>query len=210
MKMRILASAAVIAGLCLAATAGEQKSFNYSGFDEIDVSAGLEVVYTAGDAYSVSAEILKGSADDLRISKDGDRLKISRKSTSGWGNKFRAKVTVTSPDLRGIEASSGSSIEASGVTAEDFELHVSSGASAHVSGSCGDLSLKVSSGGSADARDLKCESVTAKASSGGSGEAFASESAVSNTSSGGSISIWGDPSDKSANKSMSGGSTSFH
>ncbi|MCA8900316.1 MAG: DUF2807 domain-containing protein [Hyphomonas sp.] len=210
MKTPILASAAIGAALCLSAFAGEQKSFSNTGFDELDVAAGLEVTYRAGDSYSVVAEILKGDADDLRITQDGTRLKISRKTTSGWGNRFRAKVTVTSPDLRGIDASSGSSISATGVDADDFGLKVSSGASAEISGTCGNLSVKVSSGGNADARDLKCESVTAKASSGGSADVYASEAATSNASSGGSVDVWGKPKQQDANRSMSGGNTDFH
>jgi hypothetical protein len=52
--------------------------------------------------------------------------------------------------------------------------------------------------------------VQAKASSGGSVKAYASDAASSKTSSGGGVDIYGNPESRSANKSMSGGSTAFH
>lgn len=196
--------------LAAAAQADTTKTYDFTGFDELDIAAGVEVNYETADAYSVVAGFRKGGPDDLKIRQEGDRLYISKKMTSGWGDDLRVTLTVTSPALDAIEASSGSSITARGVTADNFDLDVSSGASADVSGTCGSLTVKAGSGGSADAKDLKCESVSAKASSGGSVNAYASTSATSKTSSGGSVDIWGDPASRSANNSISGGSTDYH
>lgn len=211
-KTLVLAGAlsAVAMSTALVANADTQKTYDFSGFDELDIAAGVEVVYTAGTDYSVVADFRKGGPDDMKIRKDGGRLYISKKATSGWGDKLRVTVKITAPDLNAIEASSGSSIRATGIESDTFALKVSSGASADLSGTCGTMTVKASSGGSADAKDLKCKNVTAGASSGGSAQAYASDSATSNTSSGGSVDIWGKPSDRTANKSVSGGSTSFH
>ena len=77
-------------------------------------------------------------------------------------------------------------------------------------GKCGSLKIVANSGGSANGRDVSCEKVAANASSGGSVSATASLEAHSHTSSGGSVDIYGDPQKREQNKSMSGGSTSFH
>ena len=61
-------------------------------------------------------------------------------------------VKITAPDLNAVEASSGSSIRASGIKSDAFALKVSSGASAELSGTCGTMTVKASSGGSADAK----------------------------------------------------------
>lgn len=201
---------AASAAFVMAALADTDKTYDFTGFDELDIAAGVEVSYETGDHYSVVAHFRQGGPDDMKIRQDGDRLYISKKAMSGWGNKLRVTLNITSPELNAIEASSGSSIRASGVNAGSFALKVSSGGSAEVSGTCKDIAVKASSGGNADARDLKCESATASASSGGSVEAYASVRATSSTSSGGNVDIWGNPADRTVNNSISGGNTDFH
>ena len=202
-----LATLTLVPGI---ASADTQEVYNFSDFNELDIAAGIEVEFTQSDAYSVVADFERGGPDDIKVSQSGDRLSISRKSSRPWkSNKARVTVRVTAPDLEAIEASSGSSLTATGLTAGDIDVSVSSGASADVSGTCATVNVSASSGGSADLKGLECANAVAKASSGGSVKAFASESADSNTSSGGSVSIWGDPARKDANVSRSGGSTDW-
>ena len=208
MKPLILSS--IFAATTCAAFADTTETYDFSGFDELDIAAGVEVEYETAEAYSVIADFDRGGPEDMKIRQDGDRLYISRKMKSGWGDKLRVTVRVTSPKLKAIEASSGSSIEAAGIKADDFDLKVSSGASAELSGTCKALDLKVSSGGNADAKDLQCLTLSATASSGGSARTYASQSAASKTSSGGSVGVWGNPPDRTSNHSISGGSTDFH
>ena len=212
-KSVIIASG--LAALALSATlysasADTTQVYNLSGFDELDIAAGVEVKFTRSPEYSITAEFDRGGPDDVKVRLDGDRLYLSRKSTSGWGNKVRVKFTVTGPDLNEIEASSGSSLLAEGLQSGQMEIEVSSGAAVSVHGECTTLEIKASSGGSANAKGLTCQSVEAKASSGGSVRAYASDSATSKTSSGGSVDIYGNPASRSANKPISGGSTDFH
>jgi len=213
MKRSIALSAAILAAALTAtvtAHADDTTTYDFSGFDEIDVAAGIEVIYMTKPDYSVTAKFHRGGPEDLKVRQEGERLYISKKMKSGWGDNLRVTVTVTSPKLTEIEASSGSSVSASDVAADSFTLKASSGASAEVTGTCGAITVKASSGGSADARGFKCEDVSASASSGGSVEAYASKSATSKTSSGGSVDIWGNPASRDANESISGGSTDFH
>ena len=189
-KSVIIASG--LAALALSATlysasADTTQVYNLSGFDELDIAAGVEVKFTRSPEYSITAEFDRGGPDDVKVRLDGDRLYLSRKSTSGWGNKVRVKFTVTGPDLNEIEASSGSSLLAEGLQSGPMEIEVSSGAAVSVHGECTTLEIKASSGGSANAKGLTCQSVEAKASSGGSVRAYASDSATSKTSSGGSV-----------------------
>lgn len=205
-----------LAGLALAlavsstALAQEQTSFDYSGFDELDVAAGVEVDFQAGPEWSVLAEFKRGGPDDIKIRQDGDRLYISRKLVSGWGGKkVDVKFTITAPELNEVEASSGSSLLAQGIAADTLSVDVSSGAAVTLYGTCNRLEIEASSGGSASAKNVTCNTVDAEASSGGSVTAYASDSAESHTSSGGSVAVYGNPPSRSANKSVSGGSTSF-
>tara|TARA_R110002095_G_scaffold203435_1_gene185410 strand:+ start:101 stop:733 length:633 start_codon:yes stop_codon:yes gene_type:complete len=206
----------ILAALCLtvlapgAAFAGTTESYDFDGFDALDISAGVDVAYESGPEYSVIIDFEQGGPDDMKLRQNGSRLYIARKATSGWGDKVRAKVRVTSPHLDEIEASSGSSIRATGIDSVILVLDASSGASIKAEGKCGSLKIVANSGGSASAKDVVCQKVAANASSGGSAAAYASAEAKSHTSSGGSVDIYGDPSDREANRPVSGGSTTFH
>ena len=191
-------TALALSATLFTASADTTQVYKLSGFDELDVAAGVEVKFIRAPEYSITADFDRGGPDDVKVRLDGDRLHLSR------------KFTVTAPELTEIEASSGSSLLAEGVAAGAMKIDVSSGAAVSVHGECDSLTIKASSGGSANAKGLACDTVKAKASSGGSVSARASESASSRTSSGGSVDIYGNPSDRSANKSISGGSTQFH
>ena len=206
----------ILTALCLtfiipgAALADSTQTYDFTGFDALDISAGVDVTYESSPEYSVVIDFEQGGPNDMKLRQDGSRLYIARKATSGWRDKVRAKVRVTSPHLDEIEASSGSSIRASGLNSEILALDASSGASIKADGKCGSLKIVANSGGSASAKDVLCEKVAANASSGGSAAAYASAEAKSHTSSGGSVDIYGDPSDREANRPVSGGSTTFH
>tara|TARA_R110000772_G_scaffold249784_1_gene364316 strand:- start:827 stop:1459 length:633 start_codon:yes stop_codon:yes gene_type:complete len=206
----------ILTALCLtliipgAALADSTQTYDFTGFDALDISAGVDVTYESSPEYSVVIDFEQGGPNDMKLRQDGSRLYIARKATSGWRDKVRAKVRVTSPHLDEIEASSGSSIRATGIDSDILVLDASSGASITAEGTCGALKIVANSGGSASAKDVLCEKVAANASSGGSAAAYASAEAKSHTSSGGSVDIYGDPSDREANRPVSGGSTTFH
>tara|TARA_R110000787_G_scaffold20065_2_gene59493 strand:- start:1392 stop:2027 length:636 start_codon:yes stop_codon:yes gene_type:complete len=211
MRKMILATICLALSTYSAAQADTSESYDFTGFDELDISAGVDVSFETAPQYSVIIDFEKGGPDNMKLRQDGSRLYIARKMTSGWSDdKVRAKIRVTSPGLKEIEASSGSSILASGLDADLLVLDASSGASIKADGKCGSLKIVANSGGSANGRDVSCEKVAANASSGGSVSATASLEAHSHTSSGGSVDIYGDPQEREQNKSISGGSTSFH
>jgi hypothetical protein len=196
--------------LALPAAAGTLETYEYSNFDTVDASAGITVEFTQSADYTVVADFQRGERKDIRVSQRNGVLSVSRRPSRFWNrNTARVVVRITAPAVDSIQTSSGSSVAASGITAKDFELRVSSGGSAKIEGTCDQLSISASSGGSASAKSLICASVDAGASSGGSVSAHASERASSDTSSGGSVSIYGNPAERDANTSRSGGSTSF-
>lgn len=190
--------------------AAESKTYNLSGFSEIDISAGLSAEIAVGGAYAVRAEGDPEALERLDLRVEGGALILARKRQMGWGWKNshgRLTIYVTTPKLDGVEASSGASASASGVDAPEFRADVSSGASFSVTGVCGALRSDASSGASLDARDLKCQSLSADASSGASITAFASERVDASASSGASVRVRGGAKRVNADKS-SGGSVS--
>lgn len=167
------------------------ETWDYSGFDGIDASAGIRVEFETAADYSVSAEFERGDRGDVRVRLRGDTLELSRKS--GWNRSDRARVTfhVTAPSLERVEVSSGVSMRASGIESENFGIAASSGSSLSVVGRCGDLEIDASSGTSVDARALECTDARIDASSGSSVRAYASGEIRADANSGASVRIAG-------------------
>lgn len=211
-KLLMMASAVFLASGAIIAHADDHGSKTYAldGFSGVKASAGINVTFEQSDDYSVTAHFENADADDVKIRVDGDVLKISYKNSNGWQTKGRkVKVAVTGPDLELARATSGASLRVGAVNVGDIKLKADSGGSLKISGSCGAVTGGVSSGGSVNAKALKCKSVDVDASSGGSFNGYGSDYGKGNSSSGGSIVIYGNPETQKKNKSWSGGSVSF-
>ena len=209
------------------ATGATAETFDFSDFDRIDVSAGIELIVTEGAAFSVEAEAIEGNLDRLKIRQSGDRLTIDRRSAMLFGlvrrqDQFRVEVVL--PNLTRLDASSGSLVTLAADGETDVRFDVSSGAQVQIAQVGGDLEAhvssgammaaamaaeaEVSSGASLNAGSLLCSEVDLHASSSGSIQAHATGSAELDASSGGSIVVTGLPTDVSQNTS-SGGSVSL-
>ncbi|RYZ58181.1 MAG: hypothetical protein EOP08_16475 [Proteobacteria bacterium] len=115
---------------------------SYTGFDQVDSSAGVEVVVIQGK-FDVSAMSPNNSdMKNLIVEVRGNTLHVGRKQTMGWGGDTRYRVNVSAPAYTGFEASSGSSITGSNLQLADVEIDVSSGASIELSGACKTLRAK--------------------------------------------------------------------
>ena len=188
-----------------AAQADETREFDFDTFDRIDIAAGMEAEITVGGAQSVRVETDRGDFSDLIIRVENGELYVKRDwKGRGWGRKPKYRVFATVADLNGVEASSGSSVEARGVSGGDFEADVSSGASVSLEGSCDEIDAEASSGASLDARDLTCAAAEADASSGASISVHASEKVDAEASSGASVTVYGGPTDVRSDKSSGG------
>ncbi len=205
---RIFLASVAAAALATPAFA-ETQTFDVAGFTRVSASAGTTVRVTVGGDYSVVAESTAKGLERLRVEIKGDELQIGRKhNTISWGKSDRVVVTVTTPSLSGLEASSGASLDASGVDAGAFSVEASSGGSIDVAGRCDALAAEVSSGGNIDAEGLQCRTASVDASSGGNADIFASESVTGDASSGGNVDVYGKPKNVSKETS-SGGSISI-
>lgn len=225
-SIRTLAIASTSLLLTLGAHA-ETRTFDVSGFSALDVSSGLDVTFSTGEAFSVTAEHDYDNWDKLKIDVRGDTLYLSRKSTNwGWGNsrKLKFAITVTAPELNRVESSSGSDVVGSGLTGElvvlksssgsdlivtnvsatNVKAYSSSGSDLDISGTCVELNANSSSGSDLDASDLKCRDVYADASSGSDIEAYATELAYGDASSGADVNIYGGASNIETDKSSGG------
>jgi hypothetical protein len=184
--------AVVTAALVALPAFADSKTYNLSGFDRVDVSAGIEVTFSQGP-FSVKVDEPDGNFDRLIVEVRGNTLKIGRRNNwLAWrGADYTA--TVSAPNLVGLDASSGSSFEGLNLSLRDLKVDVSSGANVEISGSCAGLRLDISSGARFEGEDLKCETASVDASSGASADAFAARTADGNASSGANVTFYGKP-----------------
>jgi Putative auto-transporter adhesin, head GIN domain len=229
--IRTLTAAGLVALGLVGAASAETRTFDVGAFNNIDISAGLDLEFTAGEAQSISVENAKGDFSDIEVIVRGDTLVLKRKKNMNWGwnrKRLRYGITVSAPQVSGLEASSGSDVSGRNMSGSEIRIDVSSGADvtvagvdggtvvietssgsdASVSGTCVTVRADSSSGSDLDARDLRCENGFADASSGSDISIHVTGSVDADASSGAGVDVYGSPTDVQSDKS-SGGSVSI-
>ena len=84
---------------------GNQRSFQAAGFDSVELAGSDDVSVRVGGGFAVTAEGDAEALDKLKITRDGNTLRVSRRNGRSRGH---ARVTVTMPAITGaILAGSG-------------------------------------------------------------------------------------------------------
>lgn len=227
--IRTLTTASLVALGFAGLAAAETRDYDVGNFSKIDVAQGLDVDFQAGAPVSVAVENNKGDFSDIDVSVRGDTLVLKRKKNNfGWGKKRqRYGITVSAPQISGLEASSGADISGQGMSGDHVRIDVSSGADvsvtgvdagkvtietssgsdATVAGRCVTVSAESSSGSDIEARELICQHGEADASSGSDITIHASTSLSADVSSGADVTVYGGPSDVDSDKSSGGSVT---
>jgi hypothetical protein len=114
---------------------GSTRTFAIDGFNAVDAAGPDDVDVRVGAGFSVRAEGDPTLLDKLEISRDGDSLRVTRKSTSGfsWGsNRQHVKIYVTMPRITAASATGSGDLSVDHVEGDAF--------AANATGS-GDLSI---------------------------------------------------------------------
>lgn len=199
-----------------------EERINGAFFDQVKGSSGLDVYLTEGSETKVVVEADENLQDIIETEIRGGLLHI--KTTENIGRSKSKKVYVTYTELTSVAASSGADVIANSVvksenltldasSGADLELEIfskevyaetSSGADLKVSGKASVLRADASSGSDLDAKDLVVLSCTAEASSGADVTVNVKDRLTTDSSSGGDINYYGNPSAVSDNSSRSG------
>lgn len=158
---------------------GDTRTYAVADFANVDLRGSDDVQVTVGPAFSVRAEGPPGVLGHLKIERDGDTLKIGRRSGS-WSDDGEARVLVAMPAIaRARIAGSGDmtidratgarftaqvagsgtlSVRALAVSATDLDIAGSGDIKA--AGSAGTLSINIAGSGDVDAPDLRATGAT--------------------------------------------------
>ena len=185
----------------------DEREYELPSFDRVDISTGIVLVANVGDRQKVIAYSDSDDFSQLRIEVEDGELNVSREwSKLRWRKtkKSNYKVVVSVPDIRSVEASSGSQAKIKNVSAPRMLIDLSSGASAELTGLCDECIVDLSSGANLDAKELVCDEARIDVSSGGHGVISVINSLVADASSGGHVSVYGNPSRVNVDKSSGG------
>jgi hypothetical protein len=105
------------------------RSVNVSGFDKIDASNSLHVIYTYGNDESVVVKASDNIIDYIEIKNKGGHLEIATKGNHSlsFSNSNLPVIYVTSPNVNEFEADANATIDIIGnPNGKDIELSASS------------------------------------------------------------------------------------
>lgn len=193
----------------------------------VQVSTGIELMLTQGGAEKLTLEATGFEKNEVKsVLKNGVlQLFIDRRNQgmSGWGKNRNVKAYLTFRQLKTIEASSGSNVQAQGrltfanldmaassgseveldLKADDLNIEVTSGANTNLHGSARTLSTRVSSGAELEAGKLTTEICNVQATGGANADVYATKELRLQASGGADVSYDGPA--KVVSKQKSGG-----
>src|SRR6185503_7853253 len=83
----------------------ETRTYDFTGFNKIDISAGYEVIFTQSNQRVVTIE-----SDDfskITAKQTGDTLKIGRPDHTNLRGKVHDVVRISAPDLESAKLNAG-------------------------------------------------------------------------------------------------------
>ncbi|MGU3389428.1 head GIN domain-containing protein [Sphingomonas sp. M1A8_2b] len=106
-----------------ASGAGTTRTYQVTGFDQIDLQGSDDVDVRVGTGFSIRAEGPSDQLDRLKIDRDGETLDIGRRNGAnfGWTKGAKVKVYVTLPRLTAAHISGSGDMAVDRVEAAKFE-----------------------------------------------------------------------------------------
>jgi len=184
------AAASVIAALAMAAPAsGEMR--NLTGFTSVQAQDNIVVEVRAGPQYAV--EVTGPEANRIITRLDGSQLKISERNRPWFGRdrRINALIRVTAPNVSGLAAAKGATLNAFDITADDMSLAAAMGGELRVTGTCHAVDVAAAMGGIVRAQDFHCVTADISAAMGGEARVFATRTFDATAAMGGMVNIAG-------------------
>ena len=190
------------------------KSFDFTGFSEIEASGAVNVYLVQGNSESIKVETTNFDMDKVVVEKSGKTLKVYTKKNRGSGRNRKVDVYITCIKLNRLEASGASDIYAEKSTIKsqnleiyahgasdidividvtDLEVEASGASDIRISGTADNQKIKASGASDFKAYSLAGKDVEVKASGASSVNVQVSDRLDAKASGASSIHYKGDP-----------------
>ena len=128
------------------------EEFNFGDFTRVEVGHAFEVEVVQSDSYSVSITADDNLFKNLKVSKEGETLKIGCSRHIGWRlRRTRPRARITMPVLKGLQLSGATKGTISGFnSSEGFKLNLSGASSVTGEITAGDAEFNFSGASSVE------------------------------------------------------------
>ena len=189
------------------------RSFDVSGFDQVELAGSDDVRIVAGPAFSVQATGAEKTLDKLKIEVSGSTLSIGRKRSfsMGWSNDKGALVTVTMPTIKAASVAGSGNMDIDQVETAEFEaniagsggmkiksaqvdkldIDIAGSGGATVAGAAKTIDISIAGSGSVMAKDLNAAEASISIAGSGNVDARASGAASVSIAGSGDVNISG-------------------
>jgi len=178
------------------------KTYNISGFTELDVSNAFNVVVKVGEAASLKITGGENILPYIKVKNDEDDLEISLEKS--FNNIGEILVEITVKELKSVDLSGACKIKVDGINTDSFDLDMSGACSGELIGKVRKLEIDLSGATNLDASQLISEMVEIETSGASNADIYASESVDAESSGASNITIYGNP--KAVKTDVSGAS----
>ncbi len=179
-----------------------ERSFNLTGFDQVDISGVYDVEIVVGEDFGVHLKGPEREMEFARVEVNGDTLELGQAEKKWrWRNRKGIDAYVTVPSLRALDVSGVSDIEVEGIRSDRFELDVTGVADIELSGTCTTIEADITGVSDISAKSLECEHAKVNMSGVGDLSVYSSASIDADVSGVGDVVVYGRPS--SVEKSVS-------
>ncbi|GAB5551925.1 MAG: hypothetical protein Sapg2KO_15160 [Saprospiraceae bacterium] len=166
MKKLALLFCTLLFALTVQLSAQSTQERNVDSFDEIQVSAGIDLFLKQGGSPSVKVKATEKIIDDIATYVENGKLIIKMKSKNyrNWG-RDKKEVYIVVDNLKALTASGGSDIFSEGLDLDELAIRASGGSDVSLNIKVDDLSLTLSGGSDVDIKG-SAENMEVRASGG--------------------------------------------
>ncbi len=134
----------------LTAFAGDDtRTFNFKDFNAVEIGAGMHLIVTQSDSFSIEATGDNDDLKDLQVEKKGNVLKIKYKSHSffNFSRHHKVEFNIKMPQLSALDLSGGARGDIKmDNTSKTFSAELSGGAYLEGELKCGNIAFDLSGG----------------------------------------------------------------
>lgn len=161
-------------------------------FTRLEAGSGIRVVLVIGPAGPLEVAAQANILDAIATDVTGDTLHVE--ATDDFTISAPVTVTVTTPELVGLDLSGGAEAQLGGLEDANLDISLRGGGRLTASGTAGDITLSLDGGSKADLAELAASRINVVLAGGAEATVYARDLVEGSASGGAHLLVQGDPS----------------